>query len=104
MFCFVFYHNYKEEKIKCNPLRWVKPSHRVKVGLRREGKIRKTKVDKLVFYLFIGGSPVWPAKHNISITLSGICPSVRQVVVVTLTYILGDTTVCVKSLWDFFLN
>ena len=41
LFCFVFYHNYKEEKIKCNPLRWVKPSHRVKVGLRREGKIRK---------------------------------------------------------------
>ena len=39
LFCFVFY--YKEEKIKCNPLRWVKPSHRVKVGLRREGKIRK---------------------------------------------------------------
>ena len=45
---------------------------------------------------------MWPAKHNISITLSGICPSVRQVVVVTLTYILGDTTVCVKSLWIFF--
>ena len=43
LFCFVFYHNYKEEKIKCNPLRWVKPSHRVKVGLPREGKIRKTK-------------------------------------------------------------
>ena len=41
LFCFVFYHNYKEEKIKCNPLRWVKPSHRVKMGLRREGKIRK---------------------------------------------------------------
>ena len=49
----LFCYNYKEEKIKCNPLRWVKPSHRVKVGLRREGKIRKTKVDKLVFYLFI---------------------------------------------------
>ena len=47
---------------------------------------------------------MWPAKHNISITLSGICPSVRQVVVVTLTYILGDTTVCMKSLWIFFLN
>ena len=43
LFCFVFYYNYKEEKIKCNPLRWVKPSHRVKVGLRREGKIRKNK-------------------------------------------------------------
>ena len=52
LFCFIFYEVIKK-KIKCNPLSWDKPSHRVKVGLRREGKIRKTKVDKLVFYLFI---------------------------------------------------
>ena len=44
LFCFVFYFNYKEDKIKCYPLCWDKPSHSVKVGLFREGKITKTKV------------------------------------------------------------
>ena len=39
---FVLFYILQSNKEKwCNPLRWVKPSHRVKVGLRREGKIRK---------------------------------------------------------------
>ena len=65
-------------------------------------QIMNNNFEQISGYVYIGGSHVWPAKHNVGLTLSGICPSVRQVVVVTLTYILGDTTVCVKSLWIFF--